>query len=556
MVDVNTDSEASEVLRGHVDGGDHSSAGKANGTPEHLKCGICKGAFSDPRLLRCLHAFCTDCLQRLVSQQKDNDVVCHLCGDTTSVPRGRVSALPVDRLSVNCLALHRLRHGAETIPCDVCGGDDDLATNRCQECHLFMCDLHTRAHGKAGKTLGHALQSVDALRREDGEPTSSTDFAGVRPVFTCSKHDRKKVKVFCDNCQTMSCRNCAIFDHRNHAFRPIPDAAERQRDSVKPHIVAAQETAAFVERVNSSVQSTQEELSSCAERVCADIRRTAEKHRELISRRENTLLTHAQHLYQKKTELLTAQSAKLTKLGNRVEQSIAYASRVLEQGSNEEVIDVWSSLVDRLSGLALTKQDLPDVPLDDGALCFQFSDECEKSIEAFGQVSTRPFAQTSRVDFDETMHAEDEISGQILLCDSLGQPCSESNLDDVAITAKVVDSRHNGEDQTDGVHTTPEFSDFCSRKGTWNVSFPELQGISSPNELLISAAIRPTSEFSLQQGPVSIKNSRPPSPWFEHRGSLRTHAVCCAISAACRMLTWQSMSAKLLNSELIKRGKR
>ena len=42
---------------------------------DQLTCAICLDAFKDPKLLQCFHVYCKDCLQRLVVQDRQGQLL-------------------------------------------------------------------------------------------------------------------------------------------------------------------------------------------------------------------------------------------------------------------------------------------------------------------------------------------------------------------------------------------------------------------------------------------------------------------------------------------------
>ena len=49
---------------------------------DDTECAICQDFYNEPRLLECMHTFCTDCMVRMV---KKSAILCPLCRFTTKV---------------------------------------------------------------------------------------------------------------------------------------------------------------------------------------------------------------------------------------------------------------------------------------------------------------------------------------------------------------------------------------------------------------------------------------------------------------------------------------
>ena len=71
---------------------------QAMASAEGLECSVCCELYDDqnicPRMLGCGHSFCTGCLEHLLTQAADNEILCPTCRDEFNVPRAGVAGLP------------------------------------------------------------------------------------------------------------------------------------------------------------------------------------------------------------------------------------------------------------------------------------------------------------------------------------------------------------------------------------------------------------------------------------------------------------------------------
>ena len=131
-------------------------------------CQICKKRFQQPRVLNCLHVFCSGCLDRLLEDKEgvgDGDataevgvassskvasagkelepvsLVCPDCKQETLV--GGVSELPLDVVMMNAMDMFDIN--ASRILCTSCKADEK-AVARCSDCASFLCACCVTAH--------------------------------------------------------------------------------------------------------------------------------------------------------------------------------------------------------------------------------------------------------------------------------------------------------------------------------------------------------------------------------------------------------------------------
>ena len=62
---------------------------------KQVQCPICLETYRDPKALACLHAYCQECIQRLLlRQQRDQEVECPQCCSVVAVAGSDASSLP------------------------------------------------------------------------------------------------------------------------------------------------------------------------------------------------------------------------------------------------------------------------------------------------------------------------------------------------------------------------------------------------------------------------------------------------------------------------------
>ena len=132
---------------------------------KQLTCAVCNTVFKDPRILPCLHSFCSHCLESLVRGQKDANkpISCPTCRQESDIhSRRQVRNLPINTLLTTSLDMLSI-HSGESIKCDVC--DDSVAEEltfavaRCRDCAVYLCKLHDESHRRAKYTRRHTVLS-------------------------------------------------------------------------------------------------------------------------------------------------------------------------------------------------------------------------------------------------------------------------------------------------------------------------------------------------------------------------------------------------------------
>ena len=118
---------------------------------EITKCSICMSAFTDPRMLSCIHTFCFECLKHTAeaTKKKPGDKIvkmpCPMCRREFIIQLGGMNGVQKNFFIQNLLEYKTmLQMGSNTIVCDICNIRNEgkyghihipKAIMRCLECN-------------------------------------------------------------------------------------------------------------------------------------------------------------------------------------------------------------------------------------------------------------------------------------------------------------------------------------------------------------------------------------------------------------------------------------
>ena len=179
---------------------------------QDVTCTVCLDRLKDPRLLPCLHAYCKRCLDGILHQSLEKrKIVCPQCRSNHAVPSSGVGAFPSDMLLESALEFYSLKDEPKkaAVACNMCT-ENDPATMYCPTCGKFLCAFCSKAHGRMLEYRDHKVVALDKL---DSEAMKQFE----RPHH-CSNHSGEPLKLYCETCKSLICRDCTIVDHRNHDF--------------------------------------------------------------------------------------------------------------------------------------------------------------------------------------------------------------------------------------------------------------------------------------------------------------------------------------------------
>ena len=309
---------------------------------ERVICGICLEPYKQPKLLKCFHTFCEQCLQRLVRGAEEGLTVrCPICHKETVVPVEGVQKLE------GALKIHyhfEISCDDRTM-CENCEdrGEDGKATGFCRTCG-FVCGLCNIRHMDWDRLNAHEMFYRNGF--------STGDFTILVPpkeALFCSKHQDKEADVYCAVCEEYvfysDCRSTCY----NHEFKSLPNTLTKAMliNSLKP----VGEQIAMLER---AVESVNTQCAAVMEQKTVAV---AEIHTAMAHLRQ--LVGQAEQTAQQKLNTLAAQRDKYELQLGQLRSSQDLVEESQRTCSQWEILRMKSPLVQLFKPLPLPEQ--PDM---------------------------------------------------------------------------------------------------------------------------------------------------------------------------------------------------
>lgn len=199
---------------------------------QRTTCPICKGTYTNPKLIACLHTFCCECLEKhAAASQRRGKFHCSECQCEIAVPEAnRFDQLPTSALHNNLLSLSAvLKSGGESeVVCGNCKKTSSQASY-CFDCVKFMCPVCLNAHERLRSVAfeGHKVTSLKQFGEEDYD-------AFLKRNSFCSEkdHEEEVANFYCLQCKRCICRICINKNHLNHHADLLEKVADKERANI------------------------------------------------------------------------------------------------------------------------------------------------------------------------------------------------------------------------------------------------------------------------------------------------------------------------------------
>ncbi|KAM8749161.1 E3 ubiquitin-protein ligase TRIM45 [Acanthopagrus schlegelii] len=328
-------------------------------------CNACKRLYRDPKILPCLHTFCSDCIGQLepfsVSSRGRPDgpddsrgveavdgdrpavtvtVLCPDCDSEVDIPPSGPAGLSTDHLALDEVFLETLVTDGP-LGCDLCG--EGGAESRCEVCCVNLCEFCCQAHRRQKRTACHSVQRLEELKSR-GRLS--------RPVL-CSLHPGQELRLFCQPCDLPVCLECAATLHRDHRCCPTRDVIDRHGDRIRELVTV--QLRPRLERLKDSLQKvevSQEALQARVDATANEVRSFARGYASAVEAHCLSLLHRLEELRVQRRNQLHLQRAQLHQALLDIGGSVEFAERLLSCGSDTEILSAKGVTLRRLTSLA------------------------------------------------------------------------------------------------------------------------------------------------------------------------------------------------------------
>ncbi|NXV11809.1 TRI66 protein, partial [Cepphus grylle] len=277
-------------------------------------CLVCKWDLRrrDPRMLPCLHSFCKDCLPDLIQGYSciptEYEV---LYEGILSCPVCKQTCFARDVVENFFLKDFPTGNSAMAKSCSTCK-EKRPAHSLCTSCNKWLCSSCTEEH-RHGKETGDRLLSVSLKGC-----TATEDEAGEFSLF-CPVHTQEPLKLFCETCDTLTCRGCLLTEHKEHRFRHLDEALQNQRVILENVITKVEEKKNGIQVSAKQIEDRLLEVKHLYKKVENQIKMAKMFLMNEINKRTNSLLEQLEKIASERKQKLEQQLQSVVVLSRQVE---------------------------------------------------------------------------------------------------------------------------------------------------------------------------------------------------------------------------------------------
>uniref|UniRef100_A0A4W6BZW6 RING-type E3 ubiquitin transferase n=1 Tax=Lates calcarifer TaxID=8187 RepID=A0A4W6BZW6_LATCA len=203
----------------------------------------------------------------------------------------------------------------------------------CVECGEWLCKTCVEAHQRVKITKDHKIRT-----KEDADAASdSVGTSGQRPVF-CPIHKQEPLKLFCETCDTLTCRDCQLLEHKEHRYQFLEEAFQNQKGIIETSIAKLQEKKNYVHYSVSQVQSRLKELNETHRKVEHEIKIAVFTLINEINKKGKSLLQQLESVTKERSMRLVAQHKDTTQMAQQIHHVLNFCHWATTTGSSTALL--------------------------------------------------------------------------------------------------------------------------------------------------------------------------------------------------------------------------
>ncbi|XP_026124872.1 E3 ubiquitin-protein ligase TRIM33 isoform X2 [Carassius auratus] len=335
-------------------------------------CAVCKQSLQnrdcEPKLLPCLHSFCLKCIP-----QPERKITVPVQGphgqDTRIVNVMRCTVCHQEYKQIDMVDNYFVKDTSEatstsvensTQVCTSCD-DDASAIGFCVECGEWLCKTCIEAHQRVKFTKDHKIRKKEEVSSE------SVGTSGQRPVF-CPVHKQEALKLFCETCDTLTCRDCQLLEHKEHRYQFLEEAFQNQKGIIEAFMAKLQDKRNFVEFSASQVQNRIKEVSETHKKVEHEIKIAVFTLINEINKKGKSLLQQLESVTKERSMKLFSQQRDIGCLAQQIIHVLNFTNWAISNGSSTALLYSKRLITYQLHFIMKARVD--PVPQSNGAVRF------------------------------------------------------------------------------------------------------------------------------------------------------------------------------------------
>ena len=266
-------------------------------------------------------------------------------------PDKHVADMPRNHFICNMVKATAVLDRGIGVPCSHnCSQSYSVA--RCVNCEKFLCRECLIIHNSYRGPNGHSVLTMEELSKPENRKK-------INGKMYCSEHSGMILKVYCETCDQLICRDCMDFEHvkQGHSCFLVKDVASNYKELLASNGKAMEDA---LTEGNGFLQR----LTLTTEQLACDIKSQIVQKNDIVlktvagmlEQKTKTLLNKVDEICKAERANLDRQAEETKLYVENIKTSVQLSKKLVDQGTEEEIISSQKMMLDNANNL-LTKRE-------------------------------------------------------------------------------------------------------------------------------------------------------------------------------------------------------
>ena len=203
------------------------------------------------------------------------------------------------------------------------------------------------------------------------KPNSST---------TCPKHN-DPLKVYCETCHQVICRDCTIStDHNQHKFHLISECYPEHRQQIEASLETVQQKIADLNTAVTQLDTTEREVIEQGEQLQEQINTHAQQIIDQVQRSRQHLSQQLHNIVKQKTQLLAAQRQQAQRLHTQLNTCQEMIEHSLKELTEQQILTEKHTMINKMNTTTQNVDPTVFQPIENANIKFTKNETTKKEI--------------------------------------------------------------------------------------------------------------------------------------------------------------------------------
>ena len=331
---------------------------------ENLECTVCLEILKDPRTFPCFHSFCKDCLEGVVKTCRDKaprgqpiqEIPCPTCRATFALdPDKHVADMPRNHFICNLVKATAVLDRGIGVPCSH-NCTQSYSVARCVTCEKFLCRECLTGHNNYRANNGHSVLTMEELSKPENRKK-------INDKMYCNEHSGMILKVYCETCDQLICRDCMDFKHlkQSHSCFLVKDVANNYKELLASNNKAMEDALtkgnAFLRRLTLATERLDRDSENIRSQIVQKNDVVMKTVARMLEQKTKTLLNKVDEIHKVERAKLDKKAEETKLYVENVKGSVQLSKKLLGQGTEEEIISSQKMMLDNANNLLTKRQE-------------------------------------------------------------------------------------------------------------------------------------------------------------------------------------------------------